>query len=148
VLQSLGLIHGDLKPKNILLDDESNAVIADFGTLKAQHSTVTVVTGKELVFTPIYSPPELLNFKEKNKGTDVWSFGCLALKLFTGENPYNAVDKRQIINHISSESETVYEHYKKNKGKTDFEINQCVLELIVGCTQMRFQERLNIIEIN
>ena len=110
-MQNVGLIHGDLKPKNILLDKENNALIADFGTLKLQRNTITVVTGKELIFTPNYSPPELLNFKEKNKGTDIWSFGCIALKLFTGENPYSRIEKQNIIKHISSEQETTWQHY-------------------------------------
>ena len=96
-LQHKDLIHGDLKPRNVLLDKADNALLADFGTLKLQTNTITVASGQELIFTPLYSPPELIKRKEQNKGTDIWSLGCLMLKLFTGVSPYHEIDSKQLI---------------------------------------------------
>jgi len=74
------IIHRDLKPENILLNEKNEIKIADFGISKILHndddSTMTTNQG-----TKNYMSPEIINSKEYNFKTDVWSAGCVIFEL-------------------------------------------------------------------
>ena len=77
------IMHGDIKPDNILVDSRSNiAKIADFG-----NATFTKKEGAHFGGTIAYIAPEFLEEGMKNVSTpsDVWSFGAVLLAVFTGK---------------------------------------------------------------
>ena len=84
-----GILHGDLKPKNLLVDSGDNLMIADFGlslvygTYSGIKLSVTGVFG-----TRAYQAPEFFDRPEESpkncEAIDVWSCGIILVKLLTG----------------------------------------------------------------
>jgi serine/threonine-protein kinase len=77
-----GLVHRDVKPTNILLDDRRQPKLADFG-LARPHFTYAVGT-------PGYMAPELALGQEAGRRCDVYSLAVLAFEMLTGSQPYGA----------------------------------------------------------
>ncbi len=87
-IHAAGAVHRDVKPSNILLDAQLRGKVADFGV--SAHSVGNA--GAEVVGTPGYMPPEAFHIGDKPTRalpqSDVYSLGCIAYELFTGNHPY------------------------------------------------------------
>ncbi|KDP22826.1 hypothetical protein JCGZ_00413 [Jatropha curcas] len=102
------MVHGNLTSSNILLDEQTNAHIADFGLSRlmttAANTNVIATAG-----TLGYRAPELSKLKNVNTKTDVYSLGVIILELLTGKSPgepTNGMDLPQWVASIVKEEWT------------------------------------------
>ena len=107
-----GVIHRDVKPDNILLDDTSGrAVVTDFGIARAiEASTRLTVTGIA-VGTPAYmSPEQAIGDREIDGRSDVYSLGVLGYQMLTGRLPFNAGNSMALLlKHVSETPPSINE---------------------------------------
>lgn len=84
VCHSNRIMHRDLKPQNILIDDKGNVKIADFGL--ARGFTVPFPELTHEVVTLWYRAPEiLLGQNSYTPSVDIWSVGCIYAEMLTGK---------------------------------------------------------------
>jgi serine/threonine protein kinase len=89
-----GVVHRDIKPENVMVTTEGRVKIADFGIAKAtnrmQSSAFLTATGTT-VGTPTYMAPEqaMADTDKIGPPTDLYSVGCMAFELFTGNPPFH-----------------------------------------------------------
>ncbi|KIY51306.1 hypothetical protein FISHEDRAFT_37444 [Fistulina hepatica ATCC 64428] len=111
-LHSMGIVHRDIKPDNLLIDMEGRIKLADFGAAKilaknqrtvhrTRRSEANIPNGtqKSLTGTPMYMSPEIIkNEKRGPRGAmDIWSLGCVVLECATGKKPWSNLDNEWAI---------------------------------------------------
>ena len=82
-----GVIHRDIKADNILLDEDGNAYLGDFG-IAMKVGTQTSIAQGDIVGTPAYLAPEQIRGGEVGPQSDVYAFGIMLYEMLTGSRPF------------------------------------------------------------
>jgi len=98
-LHNCGVLYRDLKPENLLLDEDGHICMTDFGISKeglmSDNDRTATFCG-----TPEYLAPEVLEGNGYGKAVDWWSFGTLMYEMLTGLPPFYSQDVQQMYQKI------------------------------------------------
>jgi hypothetical protein len=83
-----GLVHRDVKPSNILLDEAEHVYLADFGLTRHLEEKGARAGEGRSVGTPAYLAPEQIEGQQVDGRADVYSLGCVLYECLTGEAPF------------------------------------------------------------
>src|SRR5688572_2770536 len=92
-----GVVHRDIKPGNILIDDEGWAVVTDFGIAKVLESEVKVTSTGMAIGTPTYMSPEQATGDAITGASDQYSLGIVAYEMLTGRVPFTGSSMMAIM---------------------------------------------------
>jgi serine/threonine-protein kinase len=95
-----GVIHRDIKPHNILLDEKGRSKVSDFGIARALDTTQATRTGAYLG-TALYSSPEQLQGHRVTPKSDVYSLGATLYQAAAGEPPFTGTPIEVASQHVS-----------------------------------------------
>jgi serine/threonine-protein kinase len=98
-----GVIHRDLKPQNIMLDQAGTAYVMDFGIARAVGAEDTAVHGM-VVGTPEYISPEQAGGRPADERADIYSLGCVLFAMLTGRKPFEAASTSEMLRKHMSEN--------------------------------------------
>ncbi len=91
-----GVIHRDVKPANIMIDENGWAVVTDFGIAKLEESQGLTATGTT-VGTPQYMSPEQFHAKPITGATDQYALGIVAYEMLAGKKPFDGGTFGEIV---------------------------------------------------
>ncbi|MEK9507142.1 protein kinase [Gemmatimonadota bacterium Y43] len=103
-----GVVHRDIKPGNILLDGDGNALVGDFGIAKVAEEPGLTRTGM-LVGTPAYMSPEQCTTGKVSGASDQYSLGVVAYMLLCGEPPFDGSTIQVIQAHVNEAPQDIRE---------------------------------------
>jgi len=86
-LHAVDIVHRDVKPANVMLDERGSALLTDFGLAKGRAYTLLTRPG-DVMGTLDYIAPELISGEEAGAGSDIYALGCLAYECLTGAAPF------------------------------------------------------------
>jgi serine/threonine-protein kinase len=95
------VVHRDMKPPNILIDENRVVKIVDFGVAAVTSDMSTRLTRIGTVLgTPTYMAPEQVRSRKIDARTDIYSLGVIMYEMFTGKPPYVGEDMAVLFQHV------------------------------------------------
>ncbi len=93
-----GILHRDVKPSNVLLADNGQVYLADFGLARIAQAGESTMSSDMMLGTPQYiSPEQAMGLKDLDAGTDIYSLGVMLYELVVGRVPFSADTPFSII---------------------------------------------------
>jgi Protein kinase domain len=97
-----GLVHRDVKPSNVLLDESEHVYLSDFGLSRRLDEPGALAESRP-VGTPAYLAPEQIERKAVDGRADVYSLGCLLFECLTGHVPFTGSRLETVWAHLEAE---------------------------------------------
>lgn len=95
-----GIVHRDVKPENIFLDEEGRALLADFGVARSMSSETQQLTMHGVAIgTPTYMAPEQIDGGELDGRGDIYSLGLVAWEMLVGHRPWEGEALYSVLYH-------------------------------------------------
>ena len=131
----LGVIHRDLKPQNIMVDEDGNVRIMDFGIARSMTSKGRTGPGV-MIGTPEYMSPEQVEGKDVDPRADIYSLGIILYEMLTGRVPFEG-DTAFAIG-VKHKSETPRDPRSLN-AQIPLDLGRLVLKCLEKDKEKRYQ---------
>ncbi|SOB92704.1 serine/threonine-protein kinase [Ureibacillus xyleni] len=132
------IIHRDIKPQNILMDDEGNIKVTDFGIATSLSATSYTKTNS-VIGTVHYLSPEQARGGSATKKSDIYALGIVLYELLTGELPFSGESAVSIaLKHLQSETPSL--------RAFDASIPQSLENVVLKATAKNPDHRYNSVE--
>jgi serine/threonine protein kinase len=95
-VHSRGIIHKDIKPENVLVNEEGDIRLIDFSLAQTKWDRL-LQFGKRVEGTPLYMAPEQVRGDKCDPRTDIYAFGLLAYELLTKRTPFTGKDQQDLL---------------------------------------------------
>jgi Tol biopolymer transport system component len=128
------VIHRDLKSSNIMIDNEGNARIMDFGIARSIGPKDITDSGMR-IGTPEYMSPEQADGRETDHRSDIYSFGIILYEMLTGQLPFEG-DTSSII--VARHKREKPENPKTLNTQIPDALNRLVLKCLEKTAEMRY----------
>ncbi|XP_044499201.1 serine/threonine-protein kinase EDR1-like [Mangifera indica] len=118
------IVHRDLKSPNLLVDENWNVKVGDFGLSRLKHNTF--LSSKSTAGTPEWMAPEVLRNEPSNEKCDVYSFGVILWELATLRLPWSGMNPMQVVGAVG---------FQKRRLDIPKEVDPLVARIIWECWQ-------------
>ncbi len=136
---SMGVIHRDIKPGNILISRKGEVKLADFGIAASEDEGDSGLTREGMTLgTPCYMPPEQIeNSKNVDKRADLYAVGVMLYEMVTGKKPYPGNFSAETLVMIRKGR---YRRAGKINGKVHRFVDRLIRKLMQPNPARRFQD--------
>jgi len=131
----LGVVHRDLKPQNIMIDEAGDAKIMDFGIARSVEAPGVTQTGV-MIGTPDYISPEQVEGGEADHRADIYSLGVILYEMVTGRVPFKGDTALSVA--LKHKSKLAQEPKQLNPDVSD-ELNKLIFICMEKDREMRYQ---------
>ena len=138
----LGVVHRDLKPQNIMIDETGKVKIMDFGIARSVQ-TPGVTQAGVTIGTLEYMSPEQVEGKETDQRSDIYSFGVILYEMITGRVPFEGNTPLSIAYKHKHESP---QDPRKINDQISEQINGLVLKCLQKDKEKRYQTAREILD--
>jgi len=129
------IIHRDIKPANIIITADDVIKILDFGL--AKYSELGDPTRTDGIMGTVgYMPPELINGKEPDVRSDIWSTGITLYEMFTGQRPFTGNNEAEVIDAVIHRS---FLSPREVRSDIPVKLEQILLKSLQKKPENRFQ---------
>jgi len=119
-----GMVHRDVKPANILFDEENRAILTDFGIARLAENSSLTAEGT-IIGTPAYMSPEQATGDDTDFRSDLYALGIILFELLTGRPPFDDESTVSILlKHAQTPPPPVSEYMDKMNPELDAVLNK------------------------
>ncbi len=130
-----GIVHRDVKPENILIDNNGNIKLSDFGIAYLAGIGQMTTTG-QILGSPAYMSPEQIESSVVDARADIFSMGTILYEMTTGNLPFTGNTPHQII-------KRVVEGYYDNPLSVNPSVGDGIASITVKCLQVKQELRFD-----
>ena len=128
-----GVIHRDIKPANIMLKENNDVKITDFGSAAMMKAEATMIDG---IGTPAYMSPEQHLNKPLNHQTDIYALGIVLFMLLTGRAPFKADNIASLAYQVLNINPPLPSEFRRD---VPLELDMIVIRALQRETDKRYQ---------
>lgn len=132
-----GIVHRDVKPSNLMFDQNQRIKIVDFGLAKAERLASSISQASELFGTPDYMAPEQAQFGVVDHRADIYSLGTTLYLMLYGKLPYDA---RTPIEMVVKHASEPFPEYNSMDGAVPREAYEIIERMTRKSPEARYQD--------